>query len=139
MRFRRRLSIRTTVDLIPLIDVVFQLVVFFMVSTTFILTPGISIELPGSTTAEPVVMSKMIVTIVSRDEIYLNKEKYNIQKLNDVLGKLSKEEKAKIKTVVIEGDESVSYSLMIEVLDVLRKNGFRGVNLKTREVKERLE
>ncbi|RKY02973.1 MAG: biopolymer transporter ExbD [Spirochaetes bacterium] len=138
MRFRRRLSIRTTVDLIPLIDVVFQLVIFFMVSTTFILTPGISIELPGSTTAEPVVMSKMIVTIVSRDEIYLNKDRYNIQELDGVLSALSQEEKAKIKTVVIEGDESVSYSLMIEVLDVLRKNGFRGVNLRTREVKGRL-
>ena len=139
MRFRRRLNIRTTVDLIPLIDVVFQLVVFFMVSTTFILTPGISIELPGSTTAEPVVMSKMIVTIVSRDEIYLNKERYDIQKLDKVLSKLSQEEKARIKTVVIEGDEAVSYSLMIEVLDVLRKNGFRGVNLRTREVKEKVE
>jgi len=138
MRFRRRLSIRTTVDLIPLIDVVFQLVIFFMVSTTFILTPGISIELPGSTTAEPVVMSKMIVTIVSRDEIYLNKDRYNIRELDGVLSALSQEEKAKIKTVVIEGDESVSYSLMIEVLDVLRKNGFRGVNLRTREVKGRL-
>jgi len=109
-----------------------------MVSTTFILTPGISIELPGSTTAEPVVMSKMIVTIVSRDEIYLNKDRYNIQELDGVLSALSQEEKAKIKTVVIEGDESVSYSLMIEVLDVLRKNGFRGVNLRTREVKGRL-
>ena len=138
MRFRRRLSIRTTVDLIPLLDVVFQLVIFFMVSTTFILTPGISIELPGSTTAEPVVMSKMIVTIVSRDEIYLNKDRYNIQELDGVLSALSQEEKAKIKTVVIEGDESVSYSLMIEVLDVLRKNGFRGVNLRTREVKGKL-
>jgi len=40
--------------------------------------------------------------------------------------------------VVIEGDRNVSYNLMVEVLDVLRKNGFQGVNLRTREVGEEL-
>ena len=36
-------------------------------------------------------------------------------------------------TVVIEGDENVSYTLMVNVLDALRKSGFKGVNLKTKE------
>ena len=46
MRFRRRLTPEARVDLIPMIDVVFQLVVFFMVSSTFMLTPGIKLALP---------------------------------------------------------------------------------------------
>jgi biopolymer transport protein ExbD len=133
MRFRRSLTTRTNVELIPLIDVVFQLVVFFMVSTTFILTPGISLVLPGSETSEPVVMSKLVVTVVSRDEIYLNKERYDIANLEKRLMNLTEKEKEEIKTVVIEGDENVSYALMINVLDALRKSGFKGVNLKTRE------
>jgi biopolymer transport protein ExbD len=133
MRFRRSLTTRTNVELIPLIDVVFQLVVFFMVSTTFILTPGINLVLPGSDTSEPVVMTKLVVTVVSDEEIYLNRERYDIISLERRLRMLTEEEKGEIKTVVIEGDESVSYSLMIEVLDALRKNGFKGVNLRTRE------
>ena len=133
MRFRRSLTTRTNVELIPLIDVVFQLVVFFMVSTTFILTPGISLILPGSETSEPVVMTKLVVTVVSEEEIYLNKERYDIAGLDSRLRMLTEEEKEEIKTVVLEGDEAVSYSLMIDVLDALRKNGFKGVNLKTRE------
>jgi biopolymer transport protein ExbD len=133
MRFRRSLTTRTNVELIPLIDVVFQLVVFFMVSTTFILTPGISLVLPGSETSEPVVMTKLIVTIVADDEIYLNKERYDIRGLASRLRMLTEKEKEEIKTVVIEGDEEVPYRLMVEVLDVLRKNGFKGVNLRTRE------
>jgi biopolymer transport protein ExbD len=133
MRFRRSLTTRTNVELIPLIDVVFQLVVFFMVSTTFILTPGISLVLPGSETSEPVVMTKLIVTIVADDEIYLNKERYDIRGLASRLMMLTEKEKEEIKTVVIEGDEEVPYRLMVEVLDVLRKNGFKGVNLRTRE------
>ncbi len=132
MRFRRSLTTRTNVELIPLIDVVFQLVVFFMVSTTFIVTPGISLVLPGSETSEPVVMTKLVVTIISAEEIYLNKERYDISGLGSKLAMLTEEEKEEIKTVVIEGDEEVSYSLMVDVLDTLRKNGFKGVNLKTR-------
>ena len=136
MRFRRKLTTHTNVELIPLIDVVFQLVVFFMVSTTFILTPGISLVLPRSETSEPVVMTKLVITVVSRDELYLNKERYDIRGLDDKLGLITEEEREEIRTVVIEGDETVSYKLMVEVLDVLRRNGFRGVNLRTKEPDE---
>ncbi len=133
MRFERRLKTRTNIELVPLIDVVFQLVIFFMVSSTFILTPGISLVLPRSTTSEPVVMTKLVMTVLSKDEIYLNKEKYDIEGLGRRLSELTAEEKEEIKTVVVEGDERVSYSLLVEVLDVLRMNGFKGVNLKTRD------
>jgi biopolymer transport protein ExbD len=136
MKFRRRLTTRTNVELVPLIDVVFQLVVFFMVSTTFILTPGISIVLPSSQSSEPVAMTRMVVSIVSSNELYLNKDRYTLSGLSKKLSELSEEEKSAIKTVIIEGDSAVSYSLMVEVLDVLRLNGFKGVNLKTREEKE---
>jgi len=136
MRFRRKLTTRTNIDLIPLIDVVFQLLVFFMVSTTFILTPGISLVFPHSKSSELVAMTKLVLTVVSENELYLNKERYTIEGLGYKLAELTKEEREEIKTVIIEGDSNVSYSLMIEVLDVLRMNGFKGVNLKTREQKE---
>ena len=135
MRFKRRMTTQVNVNLVPMIDVVFQLVIFFMVSTTFILAPGISIVLPGSSTSEPVVMGKLIVTVVSRDEIYLNKEKFNLDGLEKKLSALTLKEKEKIRTVVLQGDQSVSYRLIIEILDILRKNGFKGVNLRTREVR----
>jgi len=135
LRFKRRMTTQVNVNLVPMIDVVFQLVIFFMVSTTFILAPGISIVLPGSSTSEPVVMGKLIVTVVSRDEIYLNKEKFNLDGLEKKLSALTLKEKEKIRTVVLQGDQSVSYSLIIEILDILRKNGFKGVNLRTREVR----
>ena len=136
MRFRRGLATRTNVELIPLIDVVFQLVVFFMVSTTFILTPGISLILPKSETSEPVVMSKLVVTVVSTDELYLNQERYDLDGLDQRLAIITDEERSEIKTVVLEGDEEVSYRLMVQVLDVLRINGFTGINLRTKETED---
>jgi biopolymer transport protein ExbD len=134
MRFKRRLTTHSTPNLIPMIDVVFQLVVFFMVSTTFIITPGISLVLPSSQTAEPVAMSKLVITVVSRDEIYLNKEQHTLASLSSRLAEITEEEKKQIKTVVLEGDRTISYSLLVEILDVLRINGFKGVNLRTRDL-----
>lgn len=134
MQFKRRLKPTATVEIVPLIDVVFQLVVFFMVSSTFILTPGISLTLPDSSSAEPVVMSRLVVTIVSEDEIYLNKDAYSLQGIEKALqGFKEQEEVSQLQTAVIEGDHQVSYSLMVHVLDILRSNGFEGVNLRMRE------
>ncbi len=136
MRFSRRLKPQTNVDLVPLIDVVFQLVVFFMVSTTFIVTPGIGLTLPASTTAEPVVMSRLVITVASQDEVYLNDELMDLPGLSEKLAELKGRPDASEleKTVVLEADKEVPYRLMIEVLDILRKNGYRGVNLKTRKL-----
>ena len=133
MQFKRRLSPESKVDLIPMIDVVFQLVIFFMVTSTFMMTPGIHLILPSSTTAEPVVMTEMVITISSQEEIYINKDKYTLQEFSDALGNLSESDREDIESVVIEGDQGVAYSLMIKVLDQLRLNGFSQFSLKLRE------
>ncbi len=133
MEFKRRLKPIASVELIPMIDVIFQLVVFFMVSSTFIITPGIELQLPDSATAEPVVMSKVVVTIVSPDEIYLNKEKETLSSIGGRLESIGKEGEAGKRSVIVQGDKSVSYSLMVRVLDILRENGFTGINLRMKQ------
>ncbi len=134
MTFKRRLKPIASVELVPMIDVIFQLVVFFMVSSTFIITPGIDLQLPESVTARPVVMSKIIITIVSPDEIYLNKEKETLSSLGKKLKEIKvNESKQQKRTVVVQGDKSVTYSLMVRVLDLLRENGFTGINLRMKQ------
>jgi biopolymer transport protein ExbD len=133
MRFRRRLTPEARVDLIPMIDVVFQLVVFFMVSSTFMMTPGIKLVLPTSTTAEPVFMSEMVVTIASEEEIFINRDGYTFEGFDSALAVIVAESPDEIESVIVEGDELVTYELMVTVLDVLRRHGFVDVNLKLRE------
>ncbi len=132
------MSQETNVNLVPMIDVVFQLVLFFMVTSTFVLTPGIKLTLPESSSSEQVSMTRMVVSIISRNEIYLNQDRYqDMNGLDQGLSRIGEEERKEIKTVVIEGDSSVPYDLMIDVLDTLRQNGFRGISLKTREAPRR--
>ena len=132
MRFRRRLAPDMGINMVPMIDVVFQLIIYFMVATTIIITPGIALVLPSSATAEPTAMSRLVVTVVSREEIYVNKERYTINSLNARLAGVSETEKKEIKSVVLDGDRAISYSLLVEVLDALRRHGFKAINLRMR-------
>jgi biopolymer transport protein ExbD len=132
MQFKRRHNPKATVDLVPMIDVVFQLVVFFMVSTTFDLTPGIKLDFPESATAEPVVMNQLIVSVKNQDEIFLNKQPLgSLQELDEMLKGVEEDVREEMNSIVLEGDKDVSYSFLVQILDVLRQNGFKGVSLKT--------
>ena len=73
-----------------------------------------------------------MVTVVSREEIYINKERYTMSSLNARLAGVSEKERTEIKSVVLDGDRAISYSLLVEVLDALRRNGFKAVNLHMR-------
>jgi biopolymer transport protein ExbD len=133
VRFNRRLKPTVVVDLVPMIDVVFQLVIFFMVSSTFIMTPGIALDLPTSTSSEPVVMDRLVVTVVSPEEVYVNRDRTTLEGLGGVLDELTptEEEAAAVRSVVLEGSRDVSYEVLVSVLDRLRSRGYRAVNLRT--------
>ncbi|TVQ27704.1 MAG: biopolymer transporter ExbD [Spirochaetaceae bacterium] len=134
MRFHRRLSPNANVDLVPMIDVVFQLVIFFMVSSTFVLTPGIAIDLPASSSSEPVVLNRLVVTVVSRSEIYVNRERVALSDMEATLASIAPEDAdGRPLSVIIEGDRAVPYDTLVAVLDVLRRNGYRGIALRTLE------
>jgi biopolymer transport protein ExbD len=133
MRFRRPIPARAIVDLVPMIDVVFQLILFFLVSTTFAILPGITLQLPESASAEPTAMTRLAVAVVSADEVYLNDDRLTLAELPSKLAELSPMERAEIKSVTLEADTSIPYGLTIDVLDVLRLAGFRGINLHTLE------
>ncbi len=134
MHFRRRLSPNANVDLIPMIDVVFQLVLFFMVSSTFVMTPGIALDLPESTSSEPVVLNRLVVTVASPSEVYLNRERVALidldARLRELVGSGADDDPM---SAVIEGDRLVPYETLVAVLDVLRRNGYRGIALRTLE------
>jgi biopolymer transport protein ExbD len=78
-------------------------------------------------------MSRLVITVVGPEEVYLNKERHTLATLGETLGALTEADREEVKSVVLEADRAISYSLMVEVLDVLRRNKFRGVNLKTTE------
>ena len=127
-RIRRRLKPSVNADMVPMIDVVFQLVIFFMISSTFIQVPGIALTLPESETAEQVTVSELIVTIADNESVYLNDEQMTFEAADAVLKNYTPQQREALSGVIVEGDKSVSYEAMV----LLRRNGFEQIGLEMR-------
>jgi biopolymer transport protein ExbD len=131
----RRLQPQTSINMTPLIDVILQLIIFFMITTTFKTAPGIALELPGSTTSQSVQSSVIRVIAVSEAEIYVDRNKTDLAGLPAAIHKLAGGGDPSSMKATLEGDKASSYQLMISVLDALRKNGIEAVGLRTRTEK----
>ena len=132
MIIARRLRPRVMLDLTPLIDVVFQLVVFFMISSVFNVSPGIELELPDSSTSEAVEVTQLVVTVSGADEVYLNRELVALGALGERLGKWRDGGRLEGEgALLVEADAGVPYETIVRVLDEVRRGGVRAVNLIT--------
>lgn len=121
--FRRRFRPSVLGDLVPMIDIIFQLVVFFMVTSTMSQLPGIEIELPESSTSQVVTIENIVLTIGSEDQIYYNDEEKSLEEVEALLQGIPQEER-KGQSIVIRGDQDSSLGQFVSLLDLLRKNGF---------------
>jgi biopolymer transport protein ExbD len=135
MNRRRALSTKTEINMTPLIDVILQLIIFFMITTTFRAAPGIMLDLPGSKTAQSVSSSAVRVSVMSEDEIYVDKTRTNLQGLPDILRQRVAGSDANQVQAVLEGRSGAPYQLIISVLDAFRTNGLQNVGLITRKEK----
>jgi len=131
MRLERRLKPTINIDMTPLIDVVYQLVIFFMITSVFKMAPGIALELPGAATASSVAVTELRIVAVSEDEIYVGKERTSLAGLETLVRRAVEGTDPKDRRAVLEGDKAMPYQLMVSILDALRENGVDGVGLQT--------
>ena len=136
MRFKyKRRDNKSNVDMTPMIDIVFQLILFFLVSTTFALLPGISLNLPESSTSEGVSSGGITITMKETGEIWFNSTPVDLDSLNKELAgfqEVSYEERLQFP-INLEADSLVTNGEIVRIFDILRQNGFSAVNLRTTE------
>lgn len=132
MKIRRRRGVSVGADLTPMIDVVFQLILFFLVSTTFAVLPAINVNLPESETSQAQSIAGITITATATGKLFFNDEKITIQSMDKKLKNFDTEGKKREEySVTLEADEKVTNGTIVKIFDVLRKNGFVSVNLRT--------
>ncbi len=123
------------IDLTPLIDAVFLLLIFFAVTTTFIATPGIRVDLPGAKSASlQREKRELVITLTKEGEIIFEREFVSLKALEGILKKLPLEDKKLM--VIVRADEKVEHGRVIAVLDTIRSCGFKRIALATRKKEE---
>ena len=121
---QRRPSIR--MELSPLIDCIFQLLIFFMLSSTF-LTPAIQLTLPSATAGTSQNELEIIITLSKEGDVYLNNTKTSLISLKSELQRMLTE--SNHKSVTIRGDQNMPYSAFLAALDIAKRSGAVHVNV----------
>ncbi len=119
LEFERRKKPETHLNMTPLIDVVFLLLIFFVLSSHFVSRRGFSIKLPESKHAPSQKQDKNIIFIKKDGEMYLNDAKVQLNNLTENL-------KASIsrsgsRAVIIKADEKVDLGLAVKVMDAAKQ------------------
>ena len=118
-----------TLNLTSLIDVLFILIIFFAVSSTFLEQPGIELKLPEAESSESYTSQKVILYIDKDKNIFLNDQLITmntmIQEIKK-LGKLSDE-----GSIVLKADAGVDHGSVIKIMDILRTNGIYKIVIST--------
>ncbi len=130
MNFAARRRADAVVDVTPLIDIIFQLVLFFMVSTTFVTTPGIEVDLPKS--SSDVVLkdkSEVRVWVTADGQVLIDETPVDWAGLKRTLDDAVERDPDSL--VIVKADKTVDYGRVVAVMDLARSKGLNRLAIAT--------
>ena len=132
---RRRRRHESALELTPLLDVIFLLLIFFMVSTSFVVNREIPIQLPQSSSASiDASNDRLIMAIDAAGNFSLDGEKVSdveIAELADALKRKLDQAAAEKASIRLDVDEATDYRFVIKAMDICRQLGISDVRLNT--------
>jgi len=133
---RKRLPLAVAMDTTPLIDIVFQQLIFFMLTSSFVFQPGVKIQLPKTVTTDIAQKENLVVTVARGDRLYVGPTIVTLQELRGQLKKVAKSG----QPILIRSDRKASLGRVVEVWDSCRALGISQVHIATNSMEaDRLE
>ncbi|HBE04040.1 MAG: hypothetical protein A2096_05350 [Spirochaetes bacterium GWF1_41_5] len=129
MKFRKNLEPRLGIDMTPMVDIVFLLIIFFMIASTYVKTSGIRVNLPEAVSSDSHPKNDLVISVNENGDIFLDDRKVAM----DSLQKLLKEEKIKSgrSALIIKGDRNIRYKSLVLVMDRAKMAGIEKISLAT--------
>lgn len=106
---------------ISLTDIVLLLLIFFLLTSSFVVQPGIKVKLPKAATAQQDESNKIYLTVTDRERVYLNQQQVTRDELATGLRQLLSEDPSKL--VVIRADKDLSLEATIRIVDIAKLAG----------------
>ena len=131
----RRLFARSeeesSIDLTPMLDVVFIMLIFFIVTTSFVKESGIDVSRPSAKTAEQKQRASILVAITHSGEIWIQRRKVDIGSVRANIERLHAESPE--GTVVIQADKRSKTGLLVTVMDQIKLAGVDRISIAASE------
>ena len=125
MRFREKRLTKSIINLTPMVDMLFLILLFFLVTSSFIEQPNIKLELPSTKYAATSKLEERTLTISQDGKLFFQNEPVERKDLISVLkNAFSKQDD---KTLVLRADKNVSYGIVVDVMDAGKGAGLRRI------------
>ena len=113
------------VNLTPMLDVVFIMLIFFIVTATFIKEAGIQVERPDTVTADTQDDASILIAISGTDEIWIDRKKRDPRAVRSVIAQLHAENPK--GSIVIQADEESTHETLVIVMEAAKGAGVTNV------------
>ena len=120
---------RSEINLSPLIDMVFILLIFFLVTTVFVEETGVEVERPEAASAEPLVRESIQIAITADGGVFFDGEDIGVAGVRPLVRRLTEREE---RPVILQVDEQAPAGLAVRVIDAASLGGAPAVNLAAR-------
>jgi biopolymer transport protein ExbD len=120
------------VNVTPLLDIVFIMLIFFIVTSTFVKEPGIDVLRPEAVSATDRKAASIIVAISADDEIWINGDQVELSEVKTIVAQLRVENPK--GTAVVQADAASKTRMLVEVVNQIRATGISDVAVSTEDV-----
>jgi biopolymer transport protein ExbD len=115
------------IDLAPMLDFVLNLLIFFIITTSFIKEAGVTVVRPDATTAEHRESGNILIAIRENGDIWMDRKKVDLRQVNILIERLHIERPD--DTAVIVADKDSNAEVLAQVMDAVRSGGIRDVSI----------
>ena len=132
MRFKRHMELEhglKQIEITPLIDMVFLLLIFFLLTSNFVVQPGIKVDLPPSLTSETLRPGNIVITISGENITYFDAKAVTPGELKSLIRQAAGRKQA----VQIRADRRASLGKVVEIWDTCRDSGVGQISLATNQ------
>jgi len=119
------------IDLTPMLDVVFIMLIFFIVTASFVKEAGIDVNRPEAATAVKKERANILVAISDKGEVWINKRRVDIRAVQANIERLKAENPQ--GSVVIQADKKATTDILIQVMDASRAAGAYDVSIAAQD------
>ena len=126
-RALRRKNEENALDLTPMMDIVFIMLIFFIVTTSFVKETGVDINRPNAETAERDEKGNILVAITENNEIWIDKRRVDLRSVRANVERLKAENPE--GSVIIQADKASKTGFLVETMDQVRLAGVQNVSI----------
>lgn len=127
MEFKGRARIRSHLDIAPLIDIVFLLLIFFMLTSTFLKPEAIELELPKSSSSNISEITPIVVSLSKTGLLALNEKSIELEQLKIAIIPLLKQHNN--ASIILKSDAGCEVQQLLGVMDEIRNAGGSNISL----------